>query len=214
VQQLGAVVVDRQTVEPLIAHGREHGLPHYAQFDNDTIFQGAHQWPESFGRVTRLCLQLGIIPVFAPPRETGFQGAIESYNGRWPVKGWPRFNHDGLVSVQRHSDASVEAARARTVARREAAPARKPFPADWTLDLQRPLRRTVIFLRRTNNEGMAELRGRSYRVDAGWPNRLVHAEVHLSRGEIPFSRLRRREPKGQPLAATVPDQTPTKRFAE
>ena len=56
-------------MEALIEHWRQHGLPDYAQFDNDTVFQGAHQWPDTFGRVTRLCLQLGVTPVFTPPRE-------------------------------------------------------------------------------------------------------------------------------------------------
>ena len=81
----------KKTVQTLVAHWREHGLPAYAQFDNDTIFQGAHQYRDTFGRVTRLCLQLGVTPVFAPPRETGFQAAIESYNGRWQAKVWRRF---------------------------------------------------------------------------------------------------------------------------
>jgi hypothetical protein len=94
----------KATVSTLIDHWRRHGLPEYAQFDNDTIFQGAHQWPDSFGRVIRLCLQLGVVPVFAPPRETGFQGAIESYNGRWQAKVWRRFEHDNLGTLQCHSD--------------------------------------------------------------------------------------------------------------
>src|SRR3569832_689443 len=39
------------TVEKLLEHWQEHGLPAYAQFDNGTVFQGAHHWPDSFGRV-------------------------------------------------------------------------------------------------------------------------------------------------------------------
>jgi hypothetical protein len=204
----------KQTVITLIAHWRKHGLPHYAQFDNDTIFQGAHQWPDSFGRVIRLCLQLGIVPVFAPPRETGFQGAIESYNGRWQAKVWRGFEHDSLRNLQHRSDDYVAASRTRTAARRDAAPTRRAFPAKWKLNLQRPLKGTVIFLRRTNNHGMVGLLGRSYLVDSGWPNRLIRAEVNLSRGEIHFYRLRRREPKMQSLATTVPYQTPKKKFKE
>jgi hypothetical protein len=204
----------KATVATLIEHWRRHGLPAYAQFDNDTIFQGAHQWPDSFGRVIRLCLQLGVVPVFAPPRETGFQGAIESYNGRWQAKVWRRFEHDNLRTLQRRSDAYVEASRIRTAARRDASPARKAFPKKWKLDLQRPLQGTVIFLRRTNNQGTVELLGRSYHVDSGWPNRLIRAEVNLSRGEIHFYRLRRREPKVQTLATRVSYATPKKRFIE
>ena len=204
----------KRTVQTLLAHWHEHGLSTYAQFDNDTLFQGAHQWPNTFGRVTRLCLQLGITPVFAPPREMGFQAAIESYNGRWQAKVWRRFQHDNLRTLRRHSNRYVEAARKRSAARRDAAPARTSFPADWKLDLQTPLQGTVIFLRRTNDQGVADVLGQSYPVDPAWPNRLVRTEVDLTRGQIRFYRLRRREPTQQPLIKTVPYQTPKKRFHE
>lgn len=204
----------KKAVQTLVDHWRGHGLPAYAQFDNDTIFQGAHQYRDTFGRVTRLCLQLGVTPVFAPPRETGFQAAIESYNGRWQAKVWRRFEHGSLRTLRRHSDRYVAAARTRSAPRRDAAPPRRSFPARWTLDLQTPLRGTVIYLRRTNDRGEAALLGRTYAVDPAWPNRLVRCEVDLTRGEIRFFRLRRREPKEQPLAKTVPYQTPKKRFQE
>jgi hypothetical protein len=204
----------KKTVQTLVAHWREHGLPAYAQFDNDTIFQGAHQYRDTFGRVTRLCLQLGVTPVFAPPRETGFQAAIESYNGRWQAKVWRRFEHQSLRTLRHHSDRYVAATRTRSAPRRDAAPPRRSFPARWTLDLQTPLRGTVVFLRRTNDRGEAALLGRTYAVDLAWPNRLVRCEVDLTRGEIRFHRLRRRDPGQQPLAKTVAYQTPTKRFQE
>jgi transposase len=204
----------KTTVAALIAYWREHGLPGYAQFDNDTIFQGAHQWPDSFGRVMRLCLQLGVIPVFAPPRETGFQAAIENYNGRWQAKVWQRFEHDNLQTLAGHSDRFVAAVRQRSAPRRDSAPARMAFPADWELDLQRPLQGMVIFLRRTTEQGEAEVLGRRYPVDPLWPHRLVRAEVDLTRGRIRFYRLRRREPKQQPLLKTITYKPPSKAFHE
>ncbi len=42
----------------------------------------------------RLCLSLGVTAVFAPPRETGFQAAVESFNARWQAKVWQRFHFD------------------------------------------------------------------------------------------------------------------------
>ena len=87
---------------------------------------------------------------------------------------------------------------------RHSAPARAAFPAAWELDLQRPLRGTVIFLRRTNEQGEVELLGRRFRVDPLWPRRLVRAEVDLTKQQIRFYRLRRREPSQQPLIKTVP----------
>jgi transposase-like protein len=82
---LPAVTTDT-VMAALMAHWRTWGLPAYAQFDNDTRFQGPHQFRDAIGRVTRLCLSLEIVPVFAPVREHGFQGAIEAFNGRWQAK--------------------------------------------------------------------------------------------------------------------------------
>ena len=76
-------VTSKLTVAALVAHWRAVGLPDYAQFDNDMIFHGTHRYPDALGRVLRLCLSLGVVPVLVPPRETGFQAMIASYNGWW-----------------------------------------------------------------------------------------------------------------------------------
>jgi len=138
-------------------------------------------------------------------------GRREAYAGRGPSA---RNSSDGGRSPCRRSDRYVEAARQRSAPRRDAAPPRRSFPAQWVLDLQRLLRGTVIFLRRTNDRGEAALLGQTFAVDPAWPSRLVRCEVDLTRGQIRFHRLRRREPGQQPLAKTVPYQTPMKRFQE
>ncbi len=61
----------KRTAQCLRQRWQHDGLPRYAQFDNDTVFQGAHQFPNAVGRISRLCLQLGVIPVFVPPLEHG-----------------------------------------------------------------------------------------------------------------------------------------------
>lgn len=71
----------KATVNSLLERWRRDGLPAYAQFDNDTLFQGAHQFRDTVGRVSRLCLALGVTPVFVPPLEHGMQNTIESFNG-------------------------------------------------------------------------------------------------------------------------------------
>jgi hypothetical protein len=90
-----AQVTAKFTVECLLAHWREVGLPRYAKFDNGTVFQGAHQWSDSFGRVTRMCLSLHVTPVFAPPLCRGFQADIEAFNRRWQEAVWSRFQFRG-----------------------------------------------------------------------------------------------------------------------
>ncbi len=198
----------------LIEHWQAVGLPAYAQFDNDTRFQGPHQHPDVISSVMRLCLSLGVIPVFAPPRESGFQAAIESLNGRWQAKVWARFQHESLAALQTQSAKYVIASRARGAVRLENAPARRPFPADWQLDLQAHPHGRIIFLRRTTEQGTVQVLGHSYTVDVLWPHRLVRCEVDLDAHRIRFFRLRRREPAHQPLVGDVPYALPRRRFRE
>src|SRR5262249_16644272 len=47
-------VTSELTVQSLVTHWREVGLPGYAQFDNDMIFHGTHRYPDALGRVIRL----------------------------------------------------------------------------------------------------------------------------------------------------------------
>src|SRR5262245_2477264 len=69
---VAAPVTAKFVVAALLEHWREVGLPRYAQFDNDMIFQGTHRYPDALGRVIRTCLSLGVVPVFVPPNEMGF----------------------------------------------------------------------------------------------------------------------------------------------
>ncbi len=102
-------VTSELTIQSLVEHWRAVGLPAYAQFDNDPIFHGTHRYPDALGRVIRLCLSLKVVPVFVPPRATGFQAMIESYNGWWQSKVWSRFQHHDLVDLQGHSQRYVAA---------------------------------------------------------------------------------------------------------
>lgn len=205
-------ITAQRAAEALLEHWRAFGLPAYAQFDNDTRFQGAHQFPDSIGRVSRLCLSLNVTPVFAPPRETGFQAAVENFNGRWQAKVWARFHHDSLAALQQQSARYVVACRQRAAQRLEGAPPRRPFPASWRADLQAPLQGRLIFLRRTSERGQVQLLGHTFLVDSNWPHRLVRAEVDLDGDRISFYGLRRRDPSTQPLLRTWAYHLPRKRF--
>lgn len=205
-------ITAKNTGAALLAHWREFGLPDYAKFDNDTVFQGAHQFRDTFGRVTRLCLSLGVTPVFVPPAELGFQADVESYNGRWQSKVWRRYRFSGVADVVTPSDRYVAACRQRSAARIEAAPPRRPFPRNWALDLQAPLSGTVIFLRRTDEHGCASLLGHRYLTSATWCHRLVRAEANLTQGKLRLYALRRREPNLQPLLITHCYRPPERPF--
>lgn len=187
-------------------HWQKWGLPDYAQFDNDLRFQGPHQHPDAVGRVIRHCWALGVIPVFATPREQGFQNAVESYNGRWENKVWHRFDHPDLAALQACSERFVTACQAHTQSRRELAPARRAWPAHQgpTPALAGPRTGTIIFLRRSNEDGVVSLLGRQFLVHPSWQHRLVRAEVDMPGHIIHFYTLRRKAPSEQPLVNSLP----------
>ncbi|HIQ22738.1 MAG TPA: hypothetical protein EYH34_16055 [Planctomycetes bacterium] len=201
-------------LEALLEHWSEVGLPAYAQFDNDNRFTGPRHYPDTVGRVIRLCLSLRVTPVFVVPNETGFQAAIESFNGRWQTKVWNRFEHRSVAALKRRSDRYIAACRQRHAARIEAAPPRRPIPQGWTLDLQAPLQGTIIFLRRTNDHGCLSILGHRFQVDSYWAHRLVRAELHLDQHLLRFFALRRRQPDDQPLLNEVAYTLPHRPFKE
>ena len=202
----------RATLQAVLERWRRDGLPTYAQFDNDTIFQGAHQFADTVGRVSRLCLALRVIPVFAPPREPGFQNAIEGFNGLWQSKVWRRHHCDDVASLATVSARYIAAYRAKTATRREAAPTRGRFPAKFKLNLGAPLRGTMIFVRRSNENGNVHLLGKDFSVDKHWLHRLVRCEVDFTHQRIRFYALRRRDPTRQPLLRELPYPRPNKPF--
>jgi hypothetical protein len=196
----------------ILRRWRRDGLPAYAQYDNHNVFQGAHQFADAVGRISRLSLALGIIPVFVPPLEHGMQNTIESFNGLWQAKVWQRHHVASVPELRMRSDAYITAHRARTAEAREAAPPRRAMPEDFELDLRTPLRGQMIFIRRTNERGRVRLLGRHFTVSSEWANRLVRCEVDFDRHHIHCFALRRRIPAEQPLLKTIAYHRPDKPF--
>lgn len=204
--QTDGYVTARFVVASAIAHWREFGLPAYAQFDNDTVFQGSRH-RDCIGTVSRLCLGLGVTPVFAPPRETGFQAGIECFNGLWQEKVWGRYRHPHLLGLKAVSDAFIAQHR---LSHRDCTDTilRYPFPIQSYMPEAIRRQGTIIFIRRTDAHGRASLLGRTFTVCSQWVQRLVRAEVSLDAGQITFCKLRRADPLHQPILATRPYRLP------
>jgi hypothetical protein len=211
---VAAPVTSERTVQALVEHWRAVGLPGYAQFDNDMIFHGTHRYPDALGRVLRLCLSLGVVPVLVPPRETGFQAMIESYNGWWQAKVWCRFQHQDLEDLQGHSQRYVAALRQQRAARIEAAPHRRVFPADWKFNLKKRPSGRLVYLRRSNPSSEVTLLGKTWPLGQVWPNRLVRCEVDLENDQSRFCTLRRKEPTSQPQILQVDYRLPNRGFQD
>ena len=200
-----------KTVAQLATHWRAVGLPGYVQFDNDTRFIGGNRYPDSIGPVIRLCLALGVVPVFVPPRETGFQAAVEALNGRWERKVWARFWMPTLEETRARSDAYVAESHRRHAVRIDGAPPRTPCSAEEP-DLRRAPSGRLAFIRRTSDAGAISVLGRSYPVDRQWVHRLVRAELDLDLRRLQCFALRRADPAAQPLLNEIEYVPPARWF--
>lgn len=69
-------------VDFLVAAWQRLGIPKTLQMDNSLEFRGSNRYPRSFGKVVRLCVHLGVEPLFVPPREPWRNGFIENFNGQ------------------------------------------------------------------------------------------------------------------------------------
>ena len=69
----------RAIIKALICSWHTLGLPCYLQMDNQLAMRGSNHYPHSFGAVIRLCLHLGIQPLFIPLSEPWRNGIIEHF---------------------------------------------------------------------------------------------------------------------------------------
>lgn len=181
------------------------GCPCFLQCDNDTVFTGAHAQRPYLGRLVHWCLCVGVVPVFAPPAELGFQAAIEAYNRRWQERVWHRWRHPSLRALQQRSAAFVAAYTARAHASRTALPAvRRP----WCPPALEPKVHRIVLLRRLDSAGALLLCAQPLRVSTAWANRLVRCEVNVLRQSVRIYGLRRRDPLQHPFLVQLPLHLP------
>lgn len=71
---------DDSVVCALTETWRQIGVPDILQLDNELSFLGSNRYPHSLGKVLKLCLALGIQPVFIPQGEPWRNGVVEHFN--------------------------------------------------------------------------------------------------------------------------------------
>jgi hypothetical protein len=199
------VITSEIVVDALTEHWRTFGLPRYVQFDNDMVFQGNRK-KNTIGRVIRFCLSLGVIPVFTPPYEQGFQGKIERFNGEIQRKFWRRKYFKNIRNVKERLKEYVLEHRLHQQSTIVTAPPRRVFPKRWnyhetTLKLRKNA--MIIYLRRTDEHGSISVLENDFLVSRQWLNRLVRAEIDLVKGVIRFYALIRDDWKKYRLIKTI-----------
>jgi len=85
-------MIDGKTgiIEAMWAVWMRLGLPRFEQVDNEWVFFGSPAHPRGMGNLIRLCLPLGVEPVFIPIREPWRNGTVEKFNDHWEQKFFSR----------------------------------------------------------------------------------------------------------------------------
>lgn len=68
-------------IDFLVEAWQKIGCPKRLQMDNGLEFRGSNRYPRALGKLLRVCLDLGVEPVFIPTHEPWRNGVIENLNG-------------------------------------------------------------------------------------------------------------------------------------
>ena len=68
-------------IDFLVESWQTMGRPNLLQMDNGLEFRGSNRYPRSLGKLARVCLDLGVEPVFIPTSEPWRNGVVENLNG-------------------------------------------------------------------------------------------------------------------------------------
>lgn len=97
------IAADKST-ETVIQHLKKtwkvQGIPQGLQLDNDTAFYGSRRVPRLVSRIMRLCLYVGIEPIFIPVGEAERNGDVEQLHGVWDKAVWQRIDFATLQAAQ------------------------------------------------------------------------------------------------------------------
>lgn len=172
------------------------GRPAGLQMDNDGAFCGGYKMPRVFGQVVRLCLYVGIEPIFIPLGEPKRNGLVERLNGLWSAGFWRRYHFSTLAEVETarpaferwymqeyhppalHGQTPAQAQQQAALRRLRAAQVRT-LPTHLPITAGR-----VHFLRRVSASGEIGLLNECWRVGKRWAGRYVWATISTHRHEL------------------------------
>jgi hypothetical protein len=169
--------VDSRSMDGVLSflvHAWQHlGLPEKAQFDNGREFCGFGYTARFLSCVIRLCLRLGIEPVFIPKGKAQWNGSVENFNGwfqplllsrpfRRPCD--VRRELRRLMTTVNEQHVHVKLG-ARTAAHYRRSKQLRKLPADFTLEDKLPVAvGKVTFIRLVSSQGTTRILGQSFKV--------------------------------------------------
>ena len=170
-------------IEFLLGCWTENAIPNYLQMDNGAYFIGDLIHPRHFSRVVRLCLYLGVEPVFIAPRKPWMNGTIEDFNGEFGDKLWERGQFKDLEHIRREAKIFMEHHNDRQDWKyrkidREAIPRRK-IPVDFEIDANNlPITEgEVHFIRQVKEDGTISVLNEDFNVDKSLAHEYAWATI-------------------------------------
>lgn len=171
------------------------GTPHCLQMDNGREFTGQGRWPRSLGQVIRLCLYLGIEPIFIPEGKPCFQGSIENVNGWIGQHVIKAQTYKGTGPARRALKRSLEVANTKhvhenlgwkTSTEYRGSKRVTKLPADFQLPQERlPLcAGKVTFIREVRPSGRITILGEKWKVGKRWKHQYVTATIYTKSQEL------------------------------
>ena len=157
----GSIFTAAVTMATVLAYWQTVGLPGYAQFNNDTRFQGPHQHRDVVSRVMRLCGS-GCDAGLRPSTRTRVSERGRESERPLATESLEPFSSCVVGSPSTAFGRFVAATRVRRAARLAAAPARPLIASTWRLDLQAPPAGRANVLRRTNDAGAVAVLGHNH----------------------------------------------------
>lgn len=98
-----SIFADKTTVsaiQHLKTIWKTRGIPHMLQMDNDGAFYGSRKVPQLVGRIPRLCLYVGIEPLFIPVGEPARNGEVEQAHRIWDKAVWQQMSFASVQAAQ------------------------------------------------------------------------------------------------------------------
>lgn len=172
------------------------GLPHGLQLDNDTAASGGEKTPRHFSSFVRLCLYLGMEPIFTPPREPKRNGLVEHIHGLWAQSFWNRQRFHSPKEVLRqghkftqwyahHYDPPTLEGLTPAQAQRQVKRQRLTKPQIRALPQELPITAGRLhFIRRVSAQGAISFLGETWKVGQRFAHHYVRATVITHRRQL------------------------------
>jgi transposase InsO family protein len=173
---------------------KDLGLPEQVQLDNARELSGWGPAARTLSRVIRLCLHLGVGPVFIPAGEPQFNGSVENFNGWFQPRLFDR-RYARPCDLRRELARLQEAVNAqhvhprlggRTPAQHRRGLRLRKLPTSFVVPTKRqPLAAgQVTFIRRVSPAGTVSVLSQSYRVGKRHRGLYPRPVVDTGRGRL------------------------------